>query len=118
MKNEPYSIEWYGKNNIYSSSTHAEMKLIISYLCRNKKIGKRKIYYNEKINHLPNILFVISVYKGKLRNSRPCNTCIKVMKMYNIKKVIYSTGNKVKPFQIEIIESMPFIKESRGNINQ
>ena len=124
VKNEPFPIEWCNlglKKSYYSSSTHAEMKKIISFFHRKKRnIGIKKyhssIYYNNaKTIKFPKIMVVISLYKGKLRYSRPCTMCIIIMKIYGIKKVIYSSGDINNPYYIENVVDMPFITNSRGN---
>jgi hypothetical protein len=114
IKNEPFPVEWKGLSSV---STHAEMNLIVSTLRQMKKnVGRRK-YHSSEYNYgkFPNTLIVISIYKNQLRNSRPCNECIKVMRMYKIKRVVYSTGNLQEPFHMELVSSMPFICQSRGN---
>ena len=88
------------------------MNAISSYLKQHKLYGRRKFKHNCK---MPKTLVVISIYNEQLRNSRPCNDCIYVMRMYNIKKVIYSTGNPDKPYSIENVESMPLFYQTRRN---
>ena len=114
INNEPLPIEW---NNLSSTSTHAEMNLIVNTLRTMKKNSGRRRYHSFNYNYgnFPNTIIVISIYKNRLRNSRPCNECIKVMRMYKIKRVIYSTGNLEEPFHTELVSSMPFICQSRGN---
>ena len=114
MKNEPYPIEWH---DLKSSSTHAEMNAIVHRLRSKRMITGRRKQHSPRQNYskFPNTLVVISIYKESLRNSRPCNECIRVMRMYGIKHVIYSTGNINEPFYMENVASMPFICQSRGN---
>ena len=119
-KNEPYSIEWMGrKGGFMSLTTHAEMKKVVTHLRRKKKhVGRRKSH-RSRYNYckFPRTLVVISIYKGKLRYSRPCNECISIMRMYNIKRVIYSSGEPKEPYYMEIVATMPFAGQSRGNRN-
>ena len=114
VKNDPQPIEW--NHLIKSSSTHAEMNAIVHYLHQKKILGRRKKHseYNI-IQKFPKTLFVVSLYKGQLRNSRPCNDCILVMRMYGIKRVIYSTGNIDEPYHMESVATMPFLCQSSGN---
>jgi deoxycytidylate deaminase len=114
MKNKPFPVEWKG---LSSASTHAEMNLILSTLRQMKKnVGRRKSHSSEyNYGKFPNTLVVISIYKNQLRNSRPCNECIRVMRMYKIKRVVYSTGNAEEPFHMETVLTMPFMCQSRGN---
>jgi hypothetical protein len=103
--------------SLESSSFHAEMKTMESHLRqRNKHIGRRKLH-SSKHNYckFPKTLIVIYIYKGRLRNSRPCNDCIIIMRMYNIKHTIYSSCNPDKPYYMEDVATMPFICQSRGN---
>lgn len=113
-KNKPFPVEWKGFSSV---STHAEMNLIVNTLCKMKKKSGRRKFHSPEYNYgkFPNTFIVISIYKNKLRNSRPCNECIKVMRMYKIKRVVYSTGNLHEPFHTELVSSMPFICQSRGN---
>ena len=100
-----------------STSSHAEMKTIELHLRQKKKhIGRRKLH-SSKHNYckFPKTLVVISIYNGRLRYSRPCNDCIIIMRMYNIKRVIYSSGNPDEPYYMEDVATMPFICQSRGN---
>ena len=99
-----------------STSSHAEMKTMELHLRQKKKhIGRRKSH-SSKHNYckFPKTLVVISIYNGRLRYSRPCNDCIIIMRMYNIKRVIYSSGNPDEPYYMEDVATMPFICQSRG----
>lgn len=119
-KNEPYAIEWNGRKGGFNSlTTHAEMKKVISHLRRkNKHVGRRKSHrFRHNYCKFPKTLVVISIYKGKLRYSRPCDECIKIMRMYNIKRVIYSSGDINDPYYMENVATMPFMGPSRGNKN-
>jgi hypothetical protein len=91
VKNEAHPIEW-GGPGVISNSTHAEMKLIMSHLGRQSHRrpchGKCKQQSN-----IQSTVLVVSVYKGRLRNSRPCEDCIKILRYYGVKKVMYSTGS-------------------------
>lgn len=118
VKNDPYPIEWQAcGNGFFSSSTHAEMNTIVSHLRHKKKhLGRRKSHRpKHKYCKFPRTLFVVSIYKGRLRYSRPCNECIKIMRMYKIKRVIYSTGILEEPYYMENVATMPFLGSSRGN---
>ena len=117
VKNDPYPIEWNSFNNFQSSSTHAEMNIIVSHIRKNKyNIVRRKFHSSRyKYCKFPKTLVVVSIYKGKFRNSRLCDECIKIMRMYKIKNVIYSTGIKETPFYSENVLTMSFIGHSHGN---
>ena len=94
------------------------MNCIITYLRQKKKInGRRKMHSSLQSWSLPKTIVVVSIYNGKLRNSRPCNECIHIMRMYNIKNVIYSTGNPEEPYRKEEVSMMQFMYHSRGNKN-
>ena len=78
VKNHPDSIEW-DNIGVRSFSTHAEMDVIISYLHSKKIYGVRKhspLYVKKMIDakrlKMPKTLTVVSPYKGRFRNSRPC----------------------------------------------
>jgi len=121
VKNHPDSIEW-DNIGVRSFSTHAEMDVIISYLHSKKIYGVRKhspLYVKKMIDakrlKMPKTLTVVSPYKGRFRNSRPCNECIKVMRLYGIKNVVYSTGNPEQPFCKEIVSEMKMMGSSSGN---
>ena len=92
------------------------MNAIVYYLHQKKILGRRKKHSEYNIMpKFPKTLFVVSLYKGQLRNSRPCNDCILIMRMYGIKRVIYSTGNTDEPYHMESVSTMPFLCQSRGN---
>jgi hypoxanthine phosphoribosyltransferase len=77
------------------------MNAIHSYLRIHRiyNIRKHTLKTAKRINiKFPKTMIVVSPYKGGFRMSRPCADCVKVMKMYGIKEVIYSTGNPDEPF--------------------
>lgn len=118
VKNEPYPIEWKDrKDSFYSSSTHAEMKTMISHLRRKRKhVGRRKSHCARyDYCKFPKTLVVIYVYKGNLRYSRPCDACIQLMRMYGIKRVIYSSGETSHPYYMENVMTMLLMGNSRGD---
>lgn len=80
------------------------MNAIITYF-NNRK--------NKKIK-MPKTLIVVSYYKNALHNSRPCDHCIRMLRMFNIKRVIYSTGDS-DVFRMEKIDKMEFLGASMGN---
>ena len=47
--------------------------------------------------------------------SRPCDECILIMRMYKIKRVMYSTGDLSVPFITESVDEMCLRGSSRGN---
>lgn len=108
-----------GNGGFGSLTSHAEMMKVISYLRRKKKhIGRRKSHHSKHdYCKFPKTLVVISIYKGRLRYSRPCDACISIMRMYNIKSVIYSSGSPDEPYYMENVATMPFMGQSRGNRN-
>ena len=113
-KNVPYPVEW--NHDITSTSTHAEMNAIIHYLHQKKIIGRRKGHsLRHRFTNFPKTIYVVSIYKDQLRNSRPCNECICVMRLYGIRRVVYSTGNIDEPFHMENVATMPLLCQSRGN---
>jgi deoxycytidylate deaminase len=60
-------------------------------------------------------IFIIRVNeKSYLKNSRPCNTCIEILKRKGIRKAYYS--NEDGEIVYEFIENMPKIHESSGGI--
>ena len=100
------------------------MNAIKNFLREKKVYGSRKKhsvhnvknFLREKKIKMPKTMFVVSPYKGRFRVSRPCNECIKVMRLYGIKKVVYSTGNPESPFCKEDVATMPLNGSSRGNL--
>jgi len=115
-KNDEETIEWLG---LISKSTHAEMSVILNYLRRIKKHYRRRKHPRHLpwIIRMPKTMIVISTYKEKLRNSRPCDSCIRIIKYYGIRKVIYSTGlsSPNKQFCMEKVADMELKGESSGN---
>jgi deoxycytidylate deaminase len=109
VKNNPHYIEW-PKLQIYSNSTHAEMAAIVDFLRKNKKnIKNTKSSYIPKF---PKTLYVFSFNKNKkTRMSKPCADCLKLLKYYGIKKVIYSIYDDVVFEKVDDIDS----EKSRGN---
>lgn len=117
-KNDPTPIEWNGFN-CHSWSTHAEMKAIVSYLNltkqnRNRRKAHGKVPFTGKI---PKTIYVLSYYKNRWRNSRPCDDCIRVLRYYGVKRVRYSTGSdNPKHFLCEEnVSTMKFHGKSKGN---
>jgi deoxycytidylate deaminase len=105
-KNTPHYIEW-PKLQIYSNSTHAEMAAIVDFLRKNKKNIK-----NSYIPKFPKTLYVFSFNKNKKpRMSKPCEDCLKLLKYYGIKKVIYSVYDDIVLEKVHDIDS----EKSRGN---
>ena len=91
IKNEPEYIEW-PQLNIKSVTTHAEMSAIIGFLRQNKI---KHIDTNKKIK-FPKKIYIFSFSrKKKFRLSKPCELCLKILKYYGVKKVIYSIENDV-----------------------
>ena len=115
-KNEITPIEWLG---IRSSSTHAEMKAIALYLSSTHQNRGRRKRHKKHIfrGKVPRTMFVVSMYKNIWRNSRPCDDCIKILRYYGVKKVIYTTGltDPNKFFCVEEVSKMEFLGRSRGN---
>lgn len=118
MKNDPTTVEWNGLS-CNSISTHAEMKLIQKYLsdtnqnhCRRKKHGKHKF-----TGKIMKTIIVVSYYKNKWRCSRPCDDCLRLLKYYGVKKVIYSTGSDDpnKALCMEKTKNMKYEGKSSGN---
>lgn len=76
----------YGKNTPRSllrrcclTSIHAEIDALYKYQTTHSTNGKIS-------------LWVIRRSKNKLANSRPCSSCLKSIKQFNIHKIYYSTG--------------------------
>ncbi len=106
MKNVPEYIEW-SKLNIYSKTTHAEMVAVLQILKKNKLSRDS----NNKPK-FPKILFIFSFNKNKkTRMSKPCADCVKILRYYGVKKVIYSTPEGVISEEVCNTISLP----SRGN---
>lgn len=98
------------------------MNAIISYLRSQKIYDIRKhtpLMVKKMIESgrlkVPKTLTVVSTYNGLFRNSRPCNECIKVMRLYGIQNVVYSTGNPTQPFCKEVVSEMKMLGSSSGN---
>lgn len=97
VNNEPILFNY---NGVRSKSLHAEMNAIITYHRKNIKI--------------PKTLIVVGYYKNRLHNSRPCDHCLRIINMFGIKKIIYSTGDE-NVFKKEKIKDMKFLGPSSGN---
>jgi deoxycytidylate deaminase len=107
MKNTPQYIEW-NNLNIYSKTTHAEMVAILQFLKKNKKTIKDK-----EIPKFPKKIYVMSFNKNnKLRNSKPCEACLKLLKYYGVKTVVYSIYNDIITEKIDNIKNTIVV---RGN---
>jgi deoxycytidylate deaminase len=106
LKNTPHYIEW-PRIQIYSKTTHAEMAAILDFLRKNRSNNK-----SNNVPKFPKTLYVFSFNKNKkTRMSKPCADCVKLLKHYGVKKVIYSIYDDVVFEKINDIES----KKSRGN---
>jgi hypothetical protein len=51
-------------------------------------------------------VIVLRYENSTLKNSRPCAHCIERLKMYNIKKITYSTGCKKIPYKTELVKNI------------
>ena len=68
-------------------STHAEMDVLYKVLKRCKLQPFKDI-----IDLSDYIIIVVRISRdGLIKNSRPCNQCLQAMKLYRIKKIVYST---------------------------
>lgn len=113
--NENISIEWNMlKKTAYS--THAEMNAIVKYLANShQNIKRRRCHGNKYLNFsLPSTIVVISYKNGMLKNSRPCDYCIDILRYYNVKYVIYSTGKEESQFVKEKVDDMKYHGLSSG----
>ncbi len=109
MKNEPYYIDW-PILNIYSKTIHAEMAAILSLL-RKYKVSR----YSKNKPKFPKKIYVVSFYTDKrLRISKPCEDCLRLLKYYGVKKVVYSISNDLTIQSV--FEIKP--KKSRGNLSK
>ena len=80
------------ENKFGKSTKHSEMIVIENFLSNRKT----------KLNKC--ILIVIRINnKGEIRSSKPCDECIKYIKKYGIKKIIYSNDSG---FQEEGIDNI------------
>lgn len=96
------------------------MSAILNYLRHTKQHkGRRHMKKKDvqKYIKVPKTLVVICVYKNRLHNSRPCDHCIRIMRSYGVKKVIYSTGlqNPNEMFYVEDVDTMDLHGPSSGN---
>jgi deoxycytidylate deaminase len=57
-------------------------------------------------------ILIIRIGKNKLKNSRPCNSCIDKLSRYGIRKVYYS--NEAGDIVCEFLDSMPKLHISSG----
>ena len=57
-------------------------------------------------------ILIIRIGKNKLKNSRPCNSCIDKLSRYGIIKVYYS--NEDGDIVCELVDSMPKLHNSSG----
>jgi hypothetical protein len=81
-------------------TTHAEINLLMSIE-----------------NNIPKHMYVVSPYKHRFRNSRPCDNCIKMMLKFGVEYVTFSTGILSEPFRTEKVRHMKFLGKSRGDTN-
>jgi tRNA(Arg) A34 adenosine deaminase TadA len=83
-------------------STHAEMDVLY------KVLKRCKLQPFKDIIDLSNyVIIVVRVSReGIIKNSRPCNQCLKTMEMYRIKKVVYSTDDGYKSEKPEHMERL------------
>lgn len=82
-------------------STHAELKFLQTY-------GPPK----------SRTLIVASPYKNRVRNSRPCSNCIKIIQCVygnDIDTIIWSSSDKENPWRIEKLSEMKLCRKSRGD---
>lgn len=104
---------------LYSWTAHAEMRAIIMYLIATKQNKKRRRNHGKKAfdGNVPKTLYVVSFNNGIWKNSRPCDDCIKIMRYYGVKKVIYTTGleDPDKFLMCEKVDEMEFMGKSYGN---
>ena len=116
MKNEPIPIEWM-KLDLKMATSHAEWMAVQAVLKRsNGHIGRRKKHSSKYKHMVPKHLTVISLNKGHLRISRPCDNCIRMMLVYGVETVTWSTGNPECPYMTEKVKNMKFHGPSRGDL--
>jgi deoxycytidylate deaminase len=117
-KNDVTPIEW-GGFDCYSWSTHAEMRAIALHLSVTRQNrGRRKRHGKTPFTgKMPKTIYVVSYYKGTWRNSRPCDDCLRVLRYYGVKRVVYSTGSPDPDrfFCVEKVNEMEFHGRSSGN---
>lgn len=114
-----------GFNDTYRDvSRHAECAAIYNYPYLDKNIYKRVVFnslngriYNVKNSPLRNsTIYVMRLYGSREEDkitkceywglSSPCNVCLRVMKSYGIKRVIYTTGIPDNPIDIKKIDNI------------
>jgi late competence protein required for DNA uptake (superfamily II DNA/RNA helicase) len=78
---------------------HAEYLSYISYYNCSKCTKNLKNKRNCKI------LIVIRYENGIFKNSKPCKECIEKLK-YFVKKIVYSTGDPLRPFVCEKLDNL------------
>jgi hypothetical protein len=78
---------------------HAEYHSYISYHNCSKCTKHLKNKKNCKI------LLVIRYENGIFKNSKPCKECIEKLK-YSVKKIVYSTGDPLRPFVCEKLDKL------------
>ncbi len=90
-KNVPEYIEW-SNLGIKSASTHAEMVAIISIL------KKYKLKHTNKAKpKFPKKIYVFALNTNKtFRSSKPCEHCLKLLKYYGVKTVVYFMKNHIR----------------------
>jgi hypothetical protein len=83
------------KNGKLSNTIHAEVNTITKYIELYRRKGYKDVDIRRKLGK--ETLIVIRINKNidkhienQFKNSAPCGECIKFLKQYNIKKIIYS----------------------------
>jgi len=95
------------------------MRALALYLSRTKQNrGRRKRHGRKPFDgKVPRTMYVVSMYKNKWRNSRPCDDCIRLLRYYGVKRVVYTTGSD-DPSQFyccERVNEMELHGRSSGN---
>jgi deoxycytidylate deaminase len=107
-ENVPEYIE-FPQLRIKSSSTHAEMVAILSFLKKHKVKHTSKI-----IPKFPKKIYVFALNTNKtFRSSKPCEHCLKLLKYYGVKTVVYYMKNHIKVEKVSDIKDTIVSRGSR-----
>jgi len=112
------------KNGKVSNTIHAEVNTIIKYVDLYRRKGYKDIDIRRKLGK--ETLVVIRIAKkidthldtnkeNQLKNSAPCSECIKFLKKYNIKKIIYSIDDGSLEFsRVKELDNTHISRGQRG----
>jgi deoxycytidylate deaminase len=113
MKNKTYFI--LALKLLYLTLRSNTNKKHAAAIIKNNRLFYRKSNFTgmhaeenvlRELQNKEKMILVIRCEKNVLKYSKPCKTCIELMRQKGIKKVVYTTGNVDEPIMIEEISSI------------